>query len=70
MIYPASAARLRSASRTCSKQAGCDGRIMRDTTQPNGQPRRKFDVSQTPGRFGSVSKTLFENGYSEPLSGA
>ena len=47
---------------TIARLTGCDGRIVWDTSKPNGQPRRKLDVSRAQERFGSVSKTPFENG--------
>jgi GDP-L-fucose synthase len=47
---------------TIARLTGFDGRIVWDTTKPNGQPRRKLDVSRAQERFGFVSATPFEDG--------
>ena len=41
---------------------GFQGRIVWDTTQPNGQPRRCLDVSRAEREFGFRAKTSFEEG--------
>ncbi len=41
---------------------GFEGEIRWDTTRPNGQPRRKLDVSRAWEKFGFVSHTDFEEG--------
>ena len=46
---------------TIARLTGFDGRVVWDTTKPNGQPRRKLDVSRAQERFGFVSGTLFED---------
>jgi len=38
-----------------------------DTTKPNGQPRRKLDVSRAQERFGFVSATPFEEGLAQTI---
>jgi GDP-L-fucose synthase len=38
------------------------GRIVWDTTKPNGQPRRKLDVSRAKELFGFLAETSFEVG--------
>ena len=38
------------------------GRIVWDTTKPNGQPRRKLDVSRAKELFGFSAETSFEVG--------
>ena len=38
------------------------GEIVWDTTQPNGQPRRKLDVSRAQLEFGFIAKTPFAEG--------
>jgi GDP-L-fucose synthase len=48
--------------KTIARLTGFDGRIVWDTTKPNGQPRRKLDVSRAQERFGFVSATPFEDG--------
>lgn len=47
---------------TIARLTGFDGRIVWDTSKPNGQPRRKLDVSRAQERFGFVSATPFEDG--------
>lgn len=39
---------------------GFEGKIVWDTTKPNGQPRRKLDTSRAELQFGFRSKTPFE----------
>jgi GDP-L-fucose synthase len=41
---------------------GFGGKIVWDTTKPNGQPRRRLDVSRARERFGFVAKTPFDEG--------
>jgi GDP-L-fucose synthase len=41
---------------------GFSGRIAWDTTQPNGQPRRKLDTSRAEREFGFRAKTDFREG--------
>ena len=45
-----------------AKQTGFMGRIAWDTTRPNGQPRRKLDVSRAKKEFGFESHTTFKEG--------
>ncbi len=45
-----------------ARLTGFSGRIEWDTSQPNGQPRRKLDVSRASERFGFTSSTSFEEG--------
>ncbi|RRR66850.1 MAG: GDP-L-fucose synthase [Candidatus Viridilinea halotolerans] len=47
---------------TITRLTGFNGQIVWDTTKPNGQPRRKLDVSRAQERFGFVSHTSFEEG--------
>jgi GDP-L-fucose synthase len=41
---------------------GFDGKIIWDTSKPNGQPRRKLDTSRARDRFGFESAISFEKG--------
>lgn len=41
---------------------GFTGRVVWDTSKPNGQPRRKLDVSRAERSFGFRSATTFEEG--------
>jgi nucleoside-diphosphate-sugar epimerase len=49
---------------TIARLTGFDGRIVWDTTKPNGQPRRKLDVSRAAQQFGFQNQTYREQyGY-------
>jgi GDP-L-fucose synthase len=45
-----------------AKFTGFDGRIIWDTTKPDGQPRRSLDTSRALRAFGFKAKTPFEEG--------
>ncbi len=45
-----------------AKQTGFQGKIVWDKTKPDGQPRRKLDVSRAKKEFGFVSKVDFKTG--------
>jgi GDP-L-fucose synthase len=45
-----------------ARLTGFTGRIVWDTSKPNGQPRRKLDTRQAEARFGFRSQTDFEAG--------
>jgi GDP-L-fucose synthase len=47
---------------TIARLTGFEGRIVWDTSKPNGQPRRKLDVSRARERFGFEARTSFEDG--------
>ncbi|MCC6188056.1 MAG: GDP-L-fucose synthase [Anaerolineales bacterium] len=47
---------------TIARLTGFEGRIVWDTSKPNGQPRRKLDVSRAEAAFGFRSSTTFEDG--------
>lgn len=44
-----------------------NGRIVWDTTKPNGQPRRKLDVSLAKKAFGFLAQTPFEEGLRQTI---
>jgi len=44
------------------KETGFTGNIIWDKEKPNGQPRRKLDVSRASNEFGFTSKTTFDEG--------
>ncbi len=48
-------------------QVGFEGKIVFDTTKPDGQPRRKLDVSRARDEFGFVSEVGFEEGLKETV---
>jgi len=49
------------------KLTGFTGRIEWDTSQPNGQPRRKLDTTRAQEKFGFKSRVRFEEGLRETI---
>lgn len=49
-------------ARVIAEYAGFRGRIVFDPTKPNGQPRRRLDVSKARALFGFSAHTTFEEG--------
>ncbi len=47
---------------------GFTGRIVWDTSKPNGQPRRKLDTSRAREAFGFTSRTDFDSGLRQTVS--
>jgi GDP-L-fucose synthase len=45
-----------------ASEVGFEGELRWDTTKPNGQPRRKLDVSKAEREFGFRAKTDFRSG--------
>jgi len=45
-----------------AEQTGFRGRLRWDVSQPNGQPRRRLDVTRARERFGFTAKTTFADG--------
>ncbi len=50
-----------------ARLTGFQGKIMWDTTKPNGQPRRMLDTSRAREKFGFVAKTGFEEGLTRTI---
>ena len=50
-----------------ARMTGFEGKIVWDTTKPNGQPRRKLDTSRADQYFGFVAKTDFEQGLQKTI---
>jgi GDP-L-fucose synthase len=50
-----------------ARHTGFDGRIVWDTSQPNGQPRRKLDTSRAEKEFGFRSQVSFEEGLRQTV---
>lgn len=50
-----------------AEATGFTGKLVWDTTQPNGQPRRRLDVSRARERFGFVAKTPFADGLRQTV---
>jgi GDP-L-fucose synthase len=53
---------IRDLTETIARVVGYSGRITWDTSKPNGQPRRKLDVSRAERLFGFRATTPFEDG--------
>ena len=49
-------------------ETGFDGRIVWDTSKPNGQPRRKLDTSRAEREFGFRAQTPFRKGIRETVA--
>ena len=47
---------------------GFRGRIGRDLSRPDGQPRRCLDTSRAKERFGFVARTPFEEGLRKTIA--
>jgi GDP-L-fucose synthase len=51
-----------------AKATGFSGRFVWDASQPNGQPRRRLDVTRAKERFGFVAKTTFADGLKKTVA--
>lgn len=49
-------------ARIVAERVGYDGALVWNTSLPNGQPRRRLDVSRAKAEFGFVAPTTFEEG--------
>lgn len=58
---------IRDLAETIAKLSGFEGSIEWDTTKPNGQPRRKLDISRAEAEFGFRAKTPFEEGLKKTV---
>jgi GDP-L-fucose synthase len=58
---------IRDLLQTIARLTGFHGRIIWDTTKPNGQPRRKLDVSRAKALFGFEAQTPFEEGLQRTI---
>jgi GDP-L-fucose synthase len=59
---------IRELTETVARLTGFAGRIVWDTSKPNGQPRRKLDTSRARERFGFASATSFEDGLRKTIA--
>ena len=50
-----------------TRLTGFEGKIVWDTTKPNGQPRRKLDTSRAKREFGFQAQTPFEEGLQRTI---
>ncbi len=53
---------IRALAETIARLTGFSGRLVWDTSKPNGQPRRGLDVSRAENLFGFKARTSFEEG--------
>lgn len=53
--------------KTIVKETGFKGKIIWDTSKPNGQPRRKLDTGRAEKEFGFKSKTTFAEGLHKTI---
>ncbi|HTL32206.1 MAG TPA: GDP-L-fucose synthase [Kofleriaceae bacterium] len=51
-----------------AKATGFTGTFVWDTSQPNGQPRRKLDVTRAKERFGFTARTSFADGLAKTVA--
>lgn len=59
---------IRDLARIVAEATGYTGSIVWDTTQPNGQPRRRLDVSRARERFGFSARTPFSEGLARTVA--
>ncbi|NCC36164.1 MAG: GDP-L-fucose synthase, partial [Chloroflexia bacterium] len=52
---------------TIARVVGFEGEVRWDPSKPNGQPRRKLDVSRAEEHFGFTSRTPFEDGLRQTV---
>ena len=50
-----------------ARMTGFEGKIVWDTGKPNGQPRRKLDISRAEERFGFRAETDFDEGLQRTI---
>ena len=58
---------MKSLAETLRSLTGFSGDVVWDTTQPNGQPRRKLDTSRALERFGWKATTTLAQGLRQTL---
>ncbi|HEX3694883.1 MAG TPA: GDP-L-fucose synthase [Polyangia bacterium] len=51
-----------------ARATGFEGKFVWDTSKPNGQPRRRLDVSRAKERFGFVARTPFSVGIPKTVA--
>jgi GDP-L-fucose synthase len=59
---------IRDLARTIAEEVGFRGEIVWDTTKPNGQPRRKLDVSRAAAEFGFRATTSMKQGMTKTIA--
>ena len=53
--------------RKVAAASGFTGRIVFDTSKPNGQPRRQLDTRRAQERFGFRARTSFDEGLKQTV---
>jgi GDP-L-fucose synthase len=51
-----------------ARMTGFEGKLVWDTSKPNGQPRRALDTSRAKEKFGFEAKTNFEEGLQKTIA--
>ncbi|MGQ9926908.1 MAG: GDP-L-fucose synthase family protein [Chloroflexaceae bacterium] len=59
---------IRELTELVARLTGFNGRIVWDTSKPNGQPRRKLDTTRARERFGFLASTPFEDGLRRTIA--
>jgi GDP-L-fucose synthase len=59
---------IRELAELIAELTGYEGKIVWDTTKPNGQPRRKLDVTRAEERFGFRAHTSLREGLQETIA--
>jgi GDP-L-fucose synthase len=59
---------IRELAELIAELTGFEGAIVWDTSKPNGQPRRKLDVSRAEERFGFRAATPFREGLERTIA--
>jgi len=59
---------IRDLAELIARLTGFEGRLVWDTTKPNGQPRRSLDVSRAEQYFGFRAQTPFEEGLRRTIN--
>jgi len=58
---------IRELTELIAELVGYEGEVVWDTTKPNGQPRRKLDISRANREFGFRSRTPFRDGLRQTI---
>jgi GDP-L-fucose synthase len=59
---------IRDLAEKIAKAARFEGRFVWDTSKPNGQPRRRLDVTRAKERFGFEARTSFDRGIAATVA--
>ena len=58
---------IRDLAQIIADEVGFEGELRWDTSKPNGQPRRKLDITRAKREFGFVAETDFRDGLRETI---